>query len=286
MLLSCHASCIIETESVLFTTGETMITAYHRPQTLDEALTLLAQPDTLPLAGGTRINTPEYARDRGGDFAVVDLQALKLDGIHKAGNNLQIGACATLQQVCDSPHVPAALKEAIRLESALNIRNAASVGGSLLTCSGRSTFGTAMLAMDARLTIETAAPAPGAAPRSAVHALGDLFALRAGLSPRGLITLITLPLNTSVAFEMVARTPADRPIVCAALAHWASGRTRLALGGWGKAPLLAMDGTEPDGIAEAARSAYEEAGDEWASAEYRANVAATLAKRCLEAARA
>jgi len=28
-----------------------MITAYHRPQTLDEALKLLAQPNTLPLGG-------------------------------------------------------------------------------------------------------------------------------------------------------------------------------------------------------------------------------------------
>jgi CO/xanthine dehydrogenase FAD-binding subunit len=96
-----------------------------------------------------------------------------------------------------------------------------------------------------------------------------------------LITSIEIPLNVKLAFETVARTPADKPIVCAALALWPSGRTRLALGGFGKAPLLAMDGTEPEGFETAARNAFHEATDEWASAEYRMDVAATLAKRCI-----
>ena len=43
-----------------------------------------------------------------------------------------------------------------------------------------------------------------------------------------------------------------------------------------------MDGTESDGIQEAAANAYHEAEDEWASAEYRMDVAAVLAKRALE----
>ena len=47
-------------------------------------------------------------------------------------------------------------------------------------------------------------------------------------------------------------------------------------------PMLAMDGTESNGIESAARNAFHEATDEWASAEYRADVAARLAKRCLE----
>jgi CO/xanthine dehydrogenase FAD-binding subunit len=71
-------------------------------------------------------------------------------------------------------------------------------------------------------------------------------------------------------------------MVCAALAQWNSGRTRLVLGGYGKTPLLAMDGTEADGLDTAAKNAYHEAVDEWASAEYRMDVAATLAKRALE----
>jgi CO/xanthine dehydrogenase FAD-binding subunit len=46
--------------------------------------------------------------------------------------------------------------------------------------------------------------------------------------------------------------------------------------------MLAMDGTDSDDLATAAKNAYHEATDEYASAEYRMDVAATLAKRCLE----
>jgi len=74
----------------------------------------------------------------------------------------------------------------------------------------------------------------------------------------------------------------DKPIICAALARWPSGRTRLALGGWGNAPVLALDGNEPGGVEEVTRNAAAESGDEWASAEYRSEVAAVLAGRCLE----
>jgi CO/xanthine dehydrogenase FAD-binding subunit len=97
-----------------------------------------------------------------------------------------------------------------------------------------------------------------------------------------LITSLSLPLNAKIAFEYVSRTPSDKPIVCVALAQWPSGRTRLAVGGYGKAPILAMDGTEADGVETATSNAFHEANDNWASAEYRMDVAFTLAKRCLE----
>lgn len=244
-----------------------MITAYHRPQTLAEALQLLAAPATLPLGGGTVINTPAF---KGTDFAVVDLQALDLGKIQPQGNLLEIGATATLQQLLEAPATPAALQQAIRQEATLNLRNAATVAGTLVTCDGRSAFAAAMLALDAKLTVVSH--------QSSIISLSDYWILR----PAGLITLIAIPLNAKFAYEQVARTPADLPIVCAALARWASGRTRLALGGTGKSPLLAMDGTESAGLEAAARNAFHEASDEWASAEYRMDVAATLARRCLE----
>ena len=115
-------------------------------------------------------------------------------------------------------------------------------------------------------------------PQSSISNIGDFLPLR----PRGLITAITIPFNVKFAFDDIARTPADKPIVCVALAQWPSGRTRLAVGGYGKAPRLAMDGTEAEGVEAAARNAFHEANDEWASAEYRMDVAATLAKRCVE----
>ena len=244
-----------------------MITAYHRPKTLDEALTLLTQPNRTPLGGGTLLSKPTTD-----PVEAVDLQALSLDSIKKSGNNLEIGATVTLQHLLASEHCPEPMKSALKLEAPLNLRNAATVAGTLVAGDGRSTFGTILLALDAK--IETRYSTDD----SRMSNIGEFLPLR----PQGLITSITIPLNVKLAFDYVARTPADKPIVCAALAQWNSGRTRLVLGGYSKSPLLAMDGTESEGVEAAARNAFHEATDEWASAEYRMDVAATLARRCLE----
>jgi CO/xanthine dehydrogenase FAD-binding subunit len=251
-----------------------MITDYYRPSTLEEALILLSQPNTRPLGGGTILTQKTDE-----SFAVVDLQALGLEKIRKAGDRLEIGAGATLSLLLKNSHIPLALAETLRLETPLNLRNAGTVAGTLVSCDGRSLFATAMLALDAILIL---------APDNEKLNLGNFLPLRAGGEEHSsplqgkLITKIEILLNAKLAFETVARTPADRPIICVALAQWPSGRTRLALGGFGESPLLAMDGNESGGIEEAARNAYSEAADEWASAEYRSDVAAVLAKRCLE----
>jgi putative selenate reductase FAD-binding subunit len=246
-----------------------MITHYYRPPTLDEALILLAKPDVRPLGGGTLLSHP-------GDksYAVVDLQALGLDKIHKSVNNLELGATVTLQALLESPHCPSALKTALKLETPLNLRNMGTIAGTLVTCDGRSPFATVMLACDAKLIV--------AGIESPQVNLGDFLPLRQLPPPGKLITCITIPLSVRLAFESVARTPADRPIVCVALAQWPSGRTRLVIGGWGASPSLASDGNNASGIEFAARNTVHDATDAWASAEYRSAVATVLAKRCLE----
>lgn len=275
-----------------------MITAYHRPTTLDEALTLLTQPNTLPLGGGTLISKPSPA-----SVEVVDLQSLGLDTIKRQGNQLEIGATVTLQQLLESQHCLEPLKVALKLEAPLNLRNAATVAGTLVSCDGRSTFAAMMLAADARLEIKSInqielmeMEIDARPPKQDVATLGvgEFLPLRAEQIQGKLITSVNIPTNVKLAFDYVSRTPADKPIVCAALAQWNSGRTRLVLGGYGKSPLLAMDGTESEGLdastadavlhsaQAAARNAFHEATDEWGSAEYRMDVAATLAKRCLE----
>ena len=265
-----------------------MIREYHRPQTLDEALTLLTQPNVIPLGGGTLLS---HSTDD--PVEAVDLQSLSLAAVKKQGNNLEIGATVTLQQLLESEHCPAALKSALKLEAPLNLRNAATVAGTLVSCDGRSTFAAIMLALDAKLEIKSIdklelveMEIESRPPKQdiATLGLGEFLPLRAEQIQGKLITAIIVPLNVKLAFDYVSRTPADKPIVCAALAQWNSGRTRLVLGGYGKNPMLAMDGTEAEGVEAAARNAGSLGAttDEWASAEYRMDVAATLAKRCLE----
>jgi len=179
-----------------------MITDYHRPQTLKEALTLLAQPNTVPLGGGTLLSKPTIAT-----VSVVDLQALDLNTITSKGNELEIGATVTLQQLLESNLAPAALKTALKLEAPLNLRNSATVAGTLVASDGRSTFVTALLAMDAKITVT--------GKQLSVTNVGEFLPLR----PKGLITAITIPTNAKFAFEYVSRTPADKPLVCVALAQ-------------------------------------------------------------------
>ncbi|HNQ93188.1 MAG TPA: FAD binding domain-containing protein [Anaerolineales bacterium] len=250
-----------------------MITAYHRPKTLDEALALLSQPNTVPLGGGTLLSQPTTD-----SVHAVDLQLLGLNSLRVNGNNLELGATLTLQSLLESEHCPDALKRALKLEAPLNIRNSATLAGTLVSCDGRSTFGTVLLAMDAKIAVMSKQSAVSSNQSSAIS-VGEFLPLR----PRGLITSISIPLNVKLAFEYVSRTPSDKPIVCVALAQWNSGRTRLAVGGFGKSPMLAMDGTASDDAATAARNAFHEANDDYGSAEYRMDVASTLAKRCMEA---
>ena len=264
-----------------------MILEYHRPPTIEDTLKLITRPDplTLPLGGGTVLNAPHA-----GEFAVADLQALPLKSIETRGSTLEIGATATLQSLLDFPDLQPALAKAIRHEATYNLRQVGTIAGTLIASDGRSPFTAAMLALDAQLTL---------LPRDEQHDLGDILHLRQSFGmrkfaaqdqspipnlnslPHRLITQITLSTKTTLAYEYVARTPADRPIVTVAAAKWPSGRVRIVVGGWGNTPRLALDAPEPGGVEFAVHNITAEAGDQWASPEYRQDVAVTLVNRAM-----
>lgn len=251
-----------------------MITAYHRPEKVDEALALLARtdPNTRPLGGGTVLN---QASDI--DFEVVDLQALGIDKLKTGNKTWKLGAALTLQNLLDAEGLPKALSRTIQHQATYNTRQVATVAGTLVSADGRSAFTTAMLALDAQLEI--------AKQGTDVQqiSIGDLLPLREELLNGALIVEVAFPAGVRLDYQYVARSPADLPIVCAAVAQWPSGRTRVALGGYGSAPLLAMDGPTGAGAETAALDAYREAGDSWASSEYRSEMASKLISRCMKA---
>jgi CO/xanthine dehydrogenase FAD-binding subunit len=253
------------------------ICEYHRPQTLEEALGLINRAEimTLPLGGGTFLNSAAFPAEEfpSSGVAVVDLQSLGLSTCKRNGNFFEIGATASLQALPDVTELPEAFRQAVRLETTYNLRQVATAAGSLVAANGRSPFATVMLALDARLTI---------LPGEEVLSLGDLLPLRHERLHQRLITKIAIPAAVRLAYEYVARTPEDLPLVCCAVSRWASGRTRVSLGGYGNQPVLVMDGPEPGGAEVAAQAAYRQAGDEWASAAYRSEVAGVLAKRGLD----
>ncbi|NUM48496.1 MAG: FAD binding domain-containing protein [Anaerolineales bacterium] len=262
-----------------------MLIEYHRPQTLEETLTLITRPAplTLPLGGGTVLNTPHPE-----EFAVADLQALPLKSIELRGSTLEIGATATLQALLDFPDLSPALAKALYHEATANLRRAGTVAGTLIASDGRSPLAATLLALDTQLTLQ---------PGDETHDLGNILQLRQTIEqtskpanqqtnfftlPHRLLTLLTFSTKPALAYEYVARTPADRPIVTVAAAKWPSGRLRVVVGGWGHTPRLALDAPEPGGVEYAVRNITAEAGDEWGSAEYRQDVAVTLTHRALQ----
>lgn len=244
-----------------------MIKEYFRPATLSEALEILNRKDGdyRPLGGGVSLS-----QQRDETISVVDLQLLGLNSLTQEGQFLQIGAATTLQSLSNLDILQPGIKAAIRLEANFNLRQQATAAGALVAANGRSTFGTAVLALDASLHW---------LPGELDQLLGDWFALRQRPADARLITHVHIPLNVRLDFDQIARSPADLPILCAAVARWPSGRIRVTLGGFGRAPILALDSPEPGGIEAAVKDALSRATDPWATAAYRQEAGIKLVNR-------
>ncbi|MFC2065094.1 FAD binding domain-containing protein, partial [Chloroflexota bacterium] len=235
-------------------------------ETIEEALVLLKEPGNIILGGGTHINTrlTEPAN-------VVDIQDLELNFINESRNIISIGSYTTLQEIILNEFIPEAFKRAISIDAPLNIRNRATLGGSLVTASGTSSLATVLLAMDA--TIHSSS-------KDRERQYSDFMITPANEKKQSLIISVSIPATTT-SFRSIAYTQFSRSFICASLSTNPSGKARLALGGYGNNPLLVMDGSFEDDIVSAARSAYLHAGDEWASSEYRSEMAAILTERCI-----
>ncbi len=238
---------------------------YHRPRTLEDALNLLEQG--VPLGGGTHLSTSLREVT-----ALIDLQDLDLGGIEVSSDSISFGGTTTLQNLVEAAdQLPSELVQTARLEAGWNIRNQATVAGTIVTGDGRSPLLTALLAMGTEIAL-----APGDEQISLDETLR-----RSDRAGGKLITRIRAVAPDQLRYAQVARSPVDRPQVCVAVAR-SGGQTRVALGGFGQAPLLLPSSDAPS-IAEAARTKYADAGDQWASSEFRSAVAAILAERLVAA---
>lgn len=205
-----------------------LATAYFRPDSLEGALSLLAEPHRLPLAGGTVVNA---TRDRTG-AELVDLQDLGLNGIDAAGGQLRLGAMTTLAEIAEHPSMPPLVSGLAQAEEPSTLRTLATVGGSVASGNPDSRFIAALLVSDARVELAGADDQP----------LADL--LTSGLPPGVLITAVTMRATATTAHHSgTGRTPADVPIV-AAIGLVNDGTVRLALTGVAPTPVL-VDPAKP-----------------------------------------
>ena len=253
-----------------------LVTAYHRPATVDEALGLLDDPRRVALGGGTTLN----ADRRPCDLEAVDLQALELDAIAAAGaGRVRIGATATLDAVRRCDLLPGSLRDLARAEQPSTLRTLATVGGLVAKASSESlTLATVgglvakasseSLMLAALLAHECRVECAAAGSEASEHSLADLLA--AGLRRGSLITAITIESAGQTASARTGRTPADVPIV-AAYGRRTPGFVALALTGVADHPVL-VDVFDPT-------AGLDPAGDFRGSPEYRLHLARTLTAR-------
>ncbi|GAP14704.1 aerobic-type carbon monoxide dehydrogenase, middle subunit CoxM/CutM homologs [Longilinea arvoryzae] len=247
-----------------------MIVEYHRPSTVAQALGLLSRsnPPTYPLGGGSVLS-----RKKGEDFAVVDLQNLKLGMIQSETDQLVIGATAYIQDLTENENSPAWLRNVCRREMGRNLRQMSTIGGFLMCANGRSSLAVTLLAADVQAII---------LPDNTPLSFQQILAVRENVRQPWLISQVVLDTSCTVKFEFIARSPVDLPILGIATAKWPSGRMRVVVGGFGSAPRLAYDGNAEIEISRAVESVLQDSGDEWASAEYRRSVAPAVVNRLLQ----
>ena len=250
---------------------------YPQPSDLEEALSLLQGPQigSVPLAGGPCL-VPEASHNV---QAVIDLAALNLAYI-RVETGVVIGAMTTLQTIAENEHLrdyaDGLLVKAVLDSAAHNVRDAATLGGSIVSAVGASPLLTALLALDAKLTLRG-------------DQEGEIDLSDWANPAHTLILQIDLPAlsdDTHAAYEKVARTPADLPIVCvAARATVTAGQlseVRVAIGGVGEKPaLVESNEIAPEAAAQLALESIDPPSDYFASSEYRREMTNVLVKRAL-----
>jgi CO/xanthine dehydrogenase FAD-binding subunit len=271
---------------------------YGAPETVDEALSLLAEhgPEAKALAGGQSlipILNYRLARPR----MIVDLNRIPMAGIRVEEGMVRMGALTRHHAVDESTELSGAcpiLGEAARLIGNVRVRTLGTIGGSLAHADPAGEWPLVMVALDATLTLRRA----GATRRVAA---AEFFTghLTTVLAPDELVTDIDLPATrgTGTALEEQARRVGDFALVAVAAVIGVDRRgrvdaVRLAYGGVGPRPMRAAQAEdalldrEPTAervalAAKAARAAIQPSGDAFVSAAYRSLLVEVLGRRAL-----
>jgi aerobic carbon-monoxide dehydrogenase medium subunit len=272
---------------------------YHRPTSLDEAISLLGEVEgSRAIAGGHSL-LPMMKLRLATPSALVDLGGIPgLDGISGNGD-LTIGALATHASVAASevaigiaPVVP----ETAAQIGDRQVRNCGTMGGSVAHADPGADYPTVLKALGATIT---ATGKDGEREIAADDFFRGMFAT--ALEPGELVTSVKVPATgagTGAAYLKHAH-PASRYAVVGVTAvvtveNGSCTSARLTVGGLTAPPvdvaaesLVGSPGSE-EAIAVAAdqvpESLPDAAGDTYASGEYRKHLATVLAKRALREA--
>ncbi len=269
---------------------------YLRPTTIEDAVTMAqTNPHAAYLGGGAWI----VAQGNPQLETVVDLQDLGLAKVEGDIEAVRVGALVTLQQLMDDVSAGALadglLATAASFTQSRTLRGQGTLGGTLMVAGPADPLTTVLLVLDAE--VRYADPVLHTAPFTSFVAYRDRL-----IRTRVLLTELVVkrpPTRSAAVFEVVGRSPKDKPIVCAA-AYVAVDEglpleVRIAVGGADVRPvrllktehllkghLLTANRIEA-ALAPALAELHPQA-DFLASAEYRLEMAKILASRALLAA--
>jgi carbon-monoxide dehydrogenase medium subunit len=274
---------------------------YHRPASVDEALQLLQRlPEAKLLAGGhsllpmmkLRVISPPH---------IIDLGRLQeLRGIRQERGRVALGALTTHWEIESSDAiragVPLLAETAARIGD-VQVRNAGTIGGSLVHADPAADYPAAVLALDAEMVAR--------GPRGErVIAARDFFTgvLTSAISPDEILTEIRVPVpptGAGTAYLKFAHPASGFAVVgVAAWVRRSRGRVaeaRVGLTGVGPTAYRARgveEGLTGQGVddaviataAEHAADGVEVNEDLFADASYRSHLARVFTKRALRAA--
>jgi CO/xanthine dehydrogenase FAD-binding subunit len=216
------------------------IEAYYLPESLDEALGLMAENNgaLLVMAGGT-ITMPLINEGISDPEKVMGLRNAGLNYIEHQDGQVLIGAATTLTQMVDLESIPL-LQEAARNTGAWAVRNLATVGGNLFVPPPAGDFAVALLALGAELKLVNQRS-------ERLLPLADFYKgfLTNDLQLDELLVEIQVPVPAGdTAYIKYGRKQANTPAIITVAAHIVQNNgvveeARIALNGVGPHPILA-----------------------------------------------
>jgi carbon-monoxide dehydrogenase medium subunit len=260
---------------------------YARPDTIDEAVRLLAEHEgARPLAGGQTLVNVMKQRAAAPDV-LVDLAGLaELRAISVSGDTLELGAMATLTQIVDSSEVDVArpiVAEVARTVADVQVRNRGTIGGNVCVNDPTNHFPPLFVALGATMVVR------GVDGERAVSA--DEFFVGVYLTAVGegeLLTRISVPARAPGSGDGFAGVTigAHGTYIVNAAATVSGGSARVALGCVAACPvLLQLDQTDDASVRKAvAGASLDPPADVHASAEYRRHLAGVSAARAVREA--
>jgi carbon-monoxide dehydrogenase medium subunit len=256
---------------------------YARPESLGEAIELLAADDgARALAGGQTLVNVMKAR-AGSPDALIDLSRIEeLKGIELAGDgSLEFGAMTTYTEIVESSEARARpiLGEVCGQIADVQVRNRGTIGGNVCTNDPTNHLPPLMAALGAEFVIHGAA-----GERTVSSEEFFLGVYMTAVSTGELLTKIRVPAGRADGFAAVTLGAEGTCIASAAASI--NGGVRIALGCVDAVPVVLQPASaDPDAVREAVHAAQiEPPSDVHASSEYRSHLAAILAVRAVQQA--